>query len=247
MVGAAFLSLAAPAFAQTDSPQGDSYASIAKLPDWSGAFEPVLGKIPGRPANGTPSFTEAWKPKIAKIDAIHAASGDVPSRVYHCIPSGFPGGLAAPTRLYEFLYTPGQVLMLVQNDDNRRIYTDGRPHPPNPRPSFFGHSIGHWEGDTLVVDTVGLDPGNEFLYGVPGGENMHTVEHIHLTNNNMLAIDTVLEAPDALTEPYRYTFYFRRGNWTIGEEFCTQNNRDVSADTGVQIFNQAPPPLKPRP
>ena len=235
------MALAQTPSAPAASPQGDTYASIAKLPDWSGAFEPILGKVPGRPANGKPMFTPAWKPKIAKIDAIHASGGDVPSRVYHCIPSGVPGGMVAPTRLYETVFAPGLVLWLVQNNDNRRFYTDGRTHPADPGSSYFGHSIGHWESDTLVVDTVGLDPGNEFLYGIPGGHNMHLVERFHLTNPTTLAVDSVLEAPQALTEPFRYTHLFKRGTWKIGEEVCTQNNRDV-ASTGFQQFDSTPPP-----
>jgi hypothetical protein len=60
----------------------------------------------------------------------------------------------------EILFTPGRVTMLGESDGNRlrRIYTDGRPHPDTPDPTFHGHSIGHWEGDTLVVDTVDILP-----------------------------------------------------------------------------------------
>ena len=61
----------------------------------------------------------------------------------------------------------------------RTIYTDGRSHPQNPRPTFFGHSVGHWEGDTLVIDTVGM---NERFWmnreGLPHTEQLHLVERI---------------------------------------------------------------------
>ena len=60
----------------------------------------------------------------------------------------------------EILFTPGRITMLGEGDGNRmrRIYTDGRRHPEDPDLTIHGHSIGHWEGDTLVVDTVGIIP-----------------------------------------------------------------------------------------
>src|SRR6267142_443801 len=65
-----------------------------------------------------------------------------------------------PHTAKDILFTPGRVTMLGESDGNRlrRIYTDSRPHPADPDPTFHGHSIGHWEGQTLVVDTVGILP-----------------------------------------------------------------------------------------
>jgi hypothetical protein len=85
----------------------------------------------------------------------------------------------------EFLFTPGRVSILGEMDGNRlrRIYTDGRPHPSDPDPSFHGHSIGHWEDGTLVVDTVGILPeayiAPSEAVGLPNNGDMHVVEHIH--------------------------------------------------------------------
>ena len=92
-------------------------------------------------------------------------------------------------------YTPGRVTLLGESDGNRlrRIYTDGRPHPDDPDPTFHGHSIGHWEGNTLVVDTVGIIP-QAFIAiseaaAVPNNGDMHIIEHIHLADKDILHDD----------------------------------------------------------
>ena len=109
-----------------------------------------------------------------------------------------------PSRFYS---RPGRVTILGEGDGNRlrRIYTDGRPHPADPDPSFHGHSIGHWEGDTLVVDTVGLLPQaylavNEAV-GVPNNGDMHIVERLHLQGPDTLADDLQITANKVLSSP----------------------------------------------
>ncbi len=62
----------------------------------------------------------------------------------------------------------------------RSIWTDGRKHPDDWDPTFYGHSIGHWEGSTLVVDTVGIKTVTELRNGMPHSEQLHVIEHIHL-------------------------------------------------------------------
>jgi hypothetical protein len=75
-------------------------------------------------------------------------------------PEAHPTWMLVTHNAMEILFTPGRVTMLGESDGNRlrRIYTDGRPHPYVPDPTFHGHSIGHWEDDTLVVDTVHILP-----------------------------------------------------------------------------------------
>ena len=113
----------------------------------------------------------------------------------HCFPTGMPSWMLITHNAFEILFTPGRVTILGEGDGNRlrRIYTDGRPHPADPDPSFHGHSIGHWEQGTLVVDTVALLP-QAYLavseaVGVPNNGDMHIVERLHLLGPDTLADD----------------------------------------------------------
>ena len=92
----------------------------------------------------------------------------------------------------------------------RRIYMDGREHPKgNPDPNAIGHSIGHWEGETLVVDTVGFNdsPVQQF----PHSDQLHLVERMRrIRDGNVLEIEVTQEDPKALTQPVTQTMYFKR-------------------------------------
>ncbi len=113
----------------------------------------------------------------------------------------------------------------------RRIYTDGRNHPPDPDPTFHGHSIGHWEGQTLVVDTVGILPETYLALGeavgVPNNGDLRVVERIHLSekDKDILADDLEIIAPNVLTKPWKTTrLYFRQRarKFDIVEGVCLQ-------------------------
>jgi hypothetical protein len=98
----------------------------------------------------------------------------------------------------------------------RIIYTDGRDHPEDLTPTYYGHSIGHWEGDTLVVDTVGF---NEKMWidreGVPFTEELHLVERFTRTRFDQLLYEIRVEDPTAYTAPWESGFYM---NWSDGAE-----------------------------
>ena len=101
--------------------------------------------------------------------------------------------------------------MLGESDGNRlrRIYTDGRPHPPDPDPTFHGHSIGRWEGDTLVVDTIAIHPQTYIAIseaqGIPNNGDMHITERIRLAEPDVLHDGFTIIAPKVLTKPWKTT------------------------------------------
>jgi len=111
----------------------------------------------------------------------------------------------------------------------REIYMDGREHPADLDPSYLGHSIGHWEGETLVVDTVGY---NERFWisreGPPTTEKLHFIEHFTRTDYDDLRYEATIDDPGAYTKPWSGGWNIR---WTPGEEMyeymCQENNRDV--------------------
>jgi hypothetical protein len=109
----------------------------------------------------------------------------------------------------------------------REIYLDGRPHPKDLTPSYYGHSIGHWEGDTLVVDTVGF---NERFWmerqGAPHTEQLHLIERFTRTDFNDIKIELTIDDPGAYTRPWTTGFFIR---WNPGGEaaeyICQDNNK----------------------
>jgi hypothetical protein len=130
----------------------------------------------------------------------------------------------------------------------RRIYTDGRPHPSDPDPSFHGHSIGHWEGETLVVDTVGILPeayiAPSEAVGLPNNGDMHIVEHIHLAGPDKLEDDLEITAPHVLTRNWKTSRFLvrqRARKYDIAEGVCTQGNFSEGRDsTGNAVFVPVP-------
>ena len=123
----------------------------------------------------------------------------------------------------------------------RRIYTDGRPHPDEPDPTFHGHSIGHWEGDTLVVDTVGnlleVYLAISEAVGVPNNGDMHIVERIHLAASDVLHDDLEITAPKILTAPWKtIRIYFRQRarKYDIVEGVCIQGEYSERKRSGWQ-------------
>jgi hypothetical protein len=226
---------AAPAADGVSTPQGNNWDNIKQLPDWQGVW--VSQSLPN--AKGWP-LNDKGQAQNAQLMKLRAVNGDVPSRSKKCEPGGFPGGMSGPEEYTEeWVFTPGEVLLTQTQGFVRRIYTDGRKHHPGPV-SMQGDAIGHWEGSTLVTDTVGLDPGNEIFYGFPGGKNMHVVERIFLKDPNTMQIDTTLDAPDILTKPTNYTILYKRHrDWTPVEMDCAQNNRSVDAN-GNQTMKIAP-------
>jgi hypothetical protein len=108
----------------------------------------------------------------------------------------------------------------------RTIYTDGRSHPKNLQPTYYGHSIGWWEGDTLVVDTVGYNEGFWIDRGVaPHTDALHTVEKFTRTDSNSIRYDLTIDDPGAYTKPWGGTMNLRlERNTELFEYVCQQQN-----------------------
>lgn len=128
--------------------------------------------------------------------------------ISRCAPYGFPR-LLIGGGLMEIFQIPTRVFMRFQtNNEMREIWTDGKGHPEELDPTWMGHSIGRWDGDTLVADTIGfyggdggktkwLDPA-----GTPHSEELHVTERIRRTDANTLQIDLRFEDPKAFTAPF---------------------------------------------
>ena len=173
-------------------------------------------------------------------------AGRPPPIFVECLPEAMPSWMLVTHNAMEFLFTPGRVTILGESDGNRlrRIYTDGRPHPDDPDPTFHGHSIGHWEGDTLVVDTVGVLPQTYIAVseaaGVPNNGDMHIIERIHLAAPDILHDELEIIAPHVLTKPWKTTrIYFRQRarKFDIVEGVCLEGNYAARTDKdGSSVF-----------
>ena len=156
-----------------------------------------------------------------------------------------PGIMGQPYPM-EFLLTPGQVTIVIEAYTQvRHIYTDGRPLPQDPDLTFHGTSVGRWEGDALVVDTVGFSPLTQLDRGVPHGDKMRIRERFRLTDPDTMSIETTVVDPDVLAAPFISTRMLKRHrNWTIAEYVCEENNRnsvDASGKAGINLAKPESP------
>jgi hypothetical protein len=144
-----------------------------------------------------------------------------------CFPAGVPR-IYLHRYPFEILQVPGRVIQFFEYDHFlRQIWTDGRGHPPADEldATWMGHSIGRWEDDTLVVDTIGF---NDKTWldntGVPHSEAFHLVERIRRLNAETLQIDFMFDDPKAYTKPWSGQKVFRlRPGWEISEQICADN------------------------
>ena len=220
------------------APQAKDWAALANLPDWSGVWTPNMTDQERRIKTDPVPWNRDAAAQVAKLEAAEKA-GDPKGLFVNCLPESMPSWMLITHNALEFLFTPGRVTILGESDGNRlrRIYTDGRRHPDDPDPTFHGHSVGRWEGDTLVVDTVGILPETYIAVseavGVPNNGDLHVVEHIHLEKPDVLRDDLEIVAPHVLTKPWktsRFLFRQRAQKYDIVEGVCLQGNYSEGKD-----------------
>lgn len=230
------------------APTAAEWAALARLPDWSGTWSPdVTDQNAQIKTNPVP-----WKPEIQKqVDhwVAEEQAGRPKGLLLDCLPHGMPSLILISHNAMEILFTPGRVTLLGESDGNRllRIWTDGRPHSPDPDPSFHGETIGHWEGDALVTDTIAILP-QVYLavseaVGIPNNGDMHITQRVHLTAPDTLAFDLTIDAPKILTRPWttrRLYYRKRQRSHEIVEGVCRQGDfHDAIDPWGNAIFEPA--------
>ncbi len=226
-------------------PTAQGWADLAKLPDWSGVWNPKVTDQDAQAKTNPPPWNEKAAARAAWMAAEERA-GRPPPIFVDCLPEAMPSWMLVTHNAMEILFTPGRVTILGESDGNRlrRIYTDGRPHPEDPDPTFHGHSIGHWEGTTLVVDTVGVLPqayvAISEAVGVPNNGGMHIKERIFLGAPDILHDELEITAPNILTKPWKTTrIYFRQRarKFDIVEGVCLEGSYRYGTDKdGYAIF-----------
>jgi hypothetical protein len=143
--------------------------------------------------------------------------------LYHsCVPPGLPRIYLHPFPM-QIVQAHGEVIMLFEYDSIRhQIFTDGRPHDTALGPSWMGDSIGHWEGNVLVADTVNFNDKTWLdRMGHPHSDALHLIERIRRVDHDHLVDDLTIEDPKAYTKPWTaHLDFLLRPNWTLGEQFC---------------------------
>jgi len=217
------------------------YADPSK-PDLSGLWVSV-GSFNWSPDKKLPKFTPKYAAIYAKRAAALAAGDSIEDPTADCLPPGMPHMLIVPYP-FELMQTPGRVTFLYEyQNPPRRVFTDGRGHPPDIDPTFNGHSIGHWEGDTLVIETVAMRPEPVVdQYGIPRSDKLKVTERIRRTDPETLESVITLVDPEAYTEPFTVTRSYKlKPTWTIGEYVCEENNRNKIDPKGVTGFGVPAP------
>jgi len=225
-------------FAQGQTSSKARLAAFAKLPDWSGLWEfdayidesvgqelgpEGLRRATAYAAAMRPTFTPEWQPKVDETrKAQAAASASDPNQPLAggspCAEAPFPATMLPG--FYEWRVTPEETTFISsQNNSIRHIYTDGRGHPPADElwPTPMGDSIGHWEGDTLVIDTIAMKYPNIFMAAEqasavvrPLSDKLHATERVRMVNHDEMQIQLTADDPIALAKPIHITIVHER-------------------------------------
>jgi hypothetical protein len=183
-------------------------------------FTNIGARLPG----GLPY--QLWAAELVKKRMADNGKDDP---VSHCMPAGALRLLTYPP-YRKIVQMPGLMVILSERDVTyRQIFTDGRPLPQDPNPSFAGYSSGHWEGDTLVVQTIGFRDGMWLdRSGSPLTDAAKMTERFRRVNYGNLEIEITMDDPKAYTAPWTVTLHqFIVLNTELLEYFCQENEKDL--------------------
>jgi hypothetical protein len=237
---------------QTAAAQG-----AAALPDWSGVWQmqggTVFDRATVKPANGRagepgvreyPPYNDEWE-AIYKKNLERVDKGTFPDTISTCgTPAGFPRLMNVPDT-YEFALTPNATWILTENGPNvMRIYTDGRKHPASEDlwPTYTGASVGRWEGDTLVFNTISMKGWKEQdvivdRTGLVLSEAARVTTRMRKIDDMTLEAVMTIEDPKAFKAPWTVTKRYRKmpaGTW-VWDYACAENNRNPITGSGKTL------------
>jgi len=171
-----------------------------------------------------------WVVERMKKDNAEVLAGKIAFTPHSsCMPAGVPAFHLYGFQPMFFVQTPKEVVMIFSGDKQvRHVYLDV-PHSANPKPPWYGESVVHYEGDTLVVDTIGLND-RTFVdnFRTPHTEKLHVVERFKLTDGGRaLEVNIRVEDPDAFNEPWSAIQHYDRVQRPMSEEICAENNQHL--------------------
>ena len=224
---------------------GTALAQMAKLK------RQKAGPTP-RASDGKPDLSGIWTPDrsfIYDISTSLAPGEELPlqpwaaeltkKRMNHddpeanCLPAGVPRMAPYPWKIVQ---TPGLIVFLYEGNIHtyRQVFLDGRGHEADPNPTWYGESIGRWDGDTLVVDSTGFNDKFWFDFaGHPHTEKLHVIERYRRPDSAHLDYDVTIDDPGAYTKPFvMHGHSALDTSGEIMEYVCNENNQDVSHIVG---------------
>src|SRR5262245_17160731 len=208
----------------------------SNIPDITGSWERARdASIPAQPQTPLkPQYLKEWQARVQAAREASAKGQPLADRNTQCLPEGMPAMMGA-TFPMEVLQSKGQVTIIEEAFTQiRRILLD-RPQKAvdDVEPGFYGHSVGHWEAGTLVVDTVGVRE-NVRYQNVPHSKDMRIKERISVAANGLLRDEISIEDPTVLEKPWTFTLAYRRmADYQLLEYVC-EDNREYSDEKGLQ-------------
>jgi len=207
---------------------------------WPGDQLPKPGE-PKRPVEVGPAPLKAEY--LAKYQAAQKAAAEATAQgkpiagtnVTECLPEGFPA-MMGPSFPMEVISTGSQVNMTQEAySQTRRIYLNRKQMAvEDAEPQFFGHSVGHWEGNVLVVNTIGVKERVK-MRGVPHSANMRVDERMYPTGPSTFEDKITITDPQYLTAPWTFTYHYKRKpGWDLNEYVCENNHEYADPKTGEQ-------------
>jgi hypothetical protein len=199
-------------------PSGPAPRMADGKPDLSGTWWSPRTVDPGKPE---------WLPSAQAVAQERAANNRKDSPQARCLPS--PIIRIGP--VYALVQSAG-MMVLISDDDSpgfHQIYLDGRNHPKDPMPAWYGHNVGHWEGDTLVIDRIGFNESSWLdQESHPHSEKLHVVERYRRPDLGHLETEITVEDPGVLAKPYTTKRVSDLApTEDIYEFICPENNRDI--------------------
>jgi len=192
------------------------------------------GSVPGKLAWYMPKDAEIpLQPAAAALYQKRSEALGMGRPTESCLPHGVPDGMlyGGPLKLIQ---NPAVTAILYEEFNHfRQVFTDGRVHPPSPDPAWFGYSVGKWEGDTLVVDTIGYNDKSWMDdNGLPHTDALHTIERFRRTDYGHMEAQVTIDDPKAYTKPWQVTLKFRlQADTELMESIC-ENEKDVRHMSG---------------
>jgi hypothetical protein len=215
----------------------------AQRPDLTGVWGPYRGARGGNPPLGPvaagppvlkPEYAKAYEARRAAETAATQRGEPVATNGTLCIPYGVPTMMSVAVYPVEFIQTPKQITIISEAfSEVRRVYMDKLPsNIDDVPPGYYGRSTGRWEGDTLVVETVGIKEAVQYQR-IPHSDRMKITERIRLAAPNVLHDQITIEDPVVLEKPITYTLAYSRMPDYEMVEFVCDNNREFLDANGV--------------
>jgi hypothetical protein len=214
--------LAAQAAKAADTPAGPVPRTLDGKPSLSGVWEVPFVPDMSRGIGALP-FTE-WGDQNWK--SYDPARFDYTA---HCLPMGWTRQMNSPMPL-EIVQEPNRIAILFEAWNTFKVIpTDGRNHPKDVDPTWMGNSVGRWDGDTLVIDTIGFNEKSRLdTIGHPHSDQLHVVERLTRTDAMHITYEVTINDPKAYTKPFTNKRTFNlKPQWELMEYSCEENNKDV--------------------